>query len=116
MGFIPESAIDPLAVMGSLRVNLQNNVHAAERVIDVTLDTMSDLAHQSAVFANAELLSGIEMQQSLLAARTCGDVWHSLAGHGSRLRDHYFKYLDECLACRHRAMNRLYSEDGYAGD
>jgi uncharacterized protein (DUF983 family) len=38
-----------------------------------------------------------------------------LLDHNNRLRDQYLKYLDECVACRHRAMNRLYAEDGYAG-
>lgn len=115
MSFIPQLPIDPAAVLGSLRVSMQNNVHAGERVVDVTLDTMSDLAHQSAVLVNGGLLSSIEMQHSILGARTCRDAWAALLDHNNRLRDQYLKYLDECVACRHRAMNRLYAEDGYAG-
>lgn len=116
MSFIPQVPIDPHAVIGSLRVTLQNNLHSGERVIDVTLDTISDLTHQSAVFANAGLLSAIELQQSLLTARDYQDAWTALAGHGSRLRESYIKFLDECGACRHRAMDRLSAEDGYAGN
>lgn len=115
MSFVPQLPIDPSAVMESLRVNLQNNVHAGERVIDVTLDTMSDLAHQSAVLMNGEFLSAMKMQQSLLAARTYRYACGAVLDHGNRLRDQYFKYLDECFACHHRAMERLYTEDGYAG-
>lgn len=115
MSFVPQLPIDPSAVMESLRVNLQNNVHTGERVIDVTLDTMSDLVHQSTVLMNGEFLSAMKMQQSLLVARTCHYAWGAVLDHGNRLRDQYFKYLDECFACHHRAMDRLYAEDGYVG-
>jgi hypothetical protein len=113
MSFIPQTPADPAAVLGSLRVRYAHNVHAAERVIDVVLDTASDVAHQSAICANAALLSGLELQQSLTGVRTCRDVWTSMTEHGNRLHDAYFKYLDECFACRHRAFDRLYGEDEY---
>lgn len=116
MSFIPQVPTDPKAVFGNLRVTLQNTVHSGERVIDVALDTLSDLTHQSAVLANAGLLSAVTLQQSLLSARSSQDLWHSFADHGCRLRDSYIKYLDECAACRHRAIDRLYAEDGYAGN
>lgn len=113
MGFIPQTSIEPSAVAASLRVTAANNIHAGERVIDVTLDTLSDVTHQSAVLANAGLLSAAELQQSLLAARNFQDVWAAFADHGTRLRDHGFKFLDECFACQRRACDRLYAEDGY---
>ncbi len=114
MSFIPQFPIDPSAVMGNFRVNLQNNVHAGERIIDVALDTVSDLAHQTAVLANGGLLSFIELQQSLFAARTCRDGWTAYADHGARLRDHTFKYFDECFSCRERAMSWLDAEQSRA--
>ncbi len=115
MSFVPQFPIDPSAVMGNFRVNLQNNVHAGEHVVDVMLDTLSDLAHQTTVLANGGLLSFMELQLALLAARTCRDSWTAYAAHGDRLRDHTFKYFDECSACRQRAMSRLYAEQGDAG-
>lgn len=116
MSFIPQLPTDPQAVFGNLRVTLQNTVHSGERMIDVTLDSISDLTHQSAVFANAGLLSAVTLQQSLLGARSNRDLWTSFADHGSRLRESYVKYLDECAACRRRALDRLYAEDGHAGN
>lgn len=116
MSFIPQVPTDPQAVFGNLRVTLQNTVHSGERVIDVALDTISDLTHQSAVLANAGLLSAVTLQQSLLSARSSQDLWRSFADHGGRLRDSYIKYLGECTACRHRAIDRLYAEDGNAGN
>ena len=113
MSFIPQLPIDPTAVFGSLRVNLQNNVHAGERIIDVALDTASDLTHHTAVLANAGALSTIEMQQAMLGARSGQDAWKLIADHANRLREHYLKYLDECLACRQRASNRIFAEDDH---
>ena len=115
MSFVPLLPIDPAAVIGSLRVNIQNNVHAVEHVLDVTLDILSNFAHQSAVFMNSGLLSAFKMHQTFLGAKTCWDAWAALLENNSRVRDQYLKYLDECDACRHRAMDRLYSENGYAG-
>lgn len=114
MSFIPQLPIDPSAVMESLRVHLQNNVHAGERVLDVTLDTASDFMHQSAVLMNGELLSAVTMQQSLLTAPTYHHAWVAVLDHGNRLRNQYIKYLDECFACHHRAMARLHAESGNA--
>jgi hypothetical protein len=113
MSLIPQTPVDPVAVMGSLRVGIANNVHAGERLIDVTLDTVSDLTHHYAVFANAGLLSVIELQQSLLAAQNCGEAWTSLSDHGHRCHENFFKFVAECFSCRHRALDRLYAEDGY---
>lgn len=114
MTFVPQFPIDPSAVMGSLRVSAANNVHVGERIVDVTLDTMSDLAHQSTVFANAGWISAAELQQSLLSARNCRDAWTAFADHGSRLNESYFKFIGECFACRHRALDRLDAESANA--
>lgn len=115
MGFIPQTAVDTNAVLDSLRVSLQHNVHTGERVMDVALDTLSDIVHLSAVAGNGCALSSMELQQSLMASRNCSDVWHSLWNYSARLHDHYFKYMDGCFASRHRAMDRLHAEDGYVG-
>ena len=114
MSFIPQTLADPAAVLGSLRVGFTNSVHANERIVDVLLDTSSDLTHQSAVYANAGFLSGLALQQSLATARTCRDVWVSIADHNARLHEAYFKYLGECFSARHRALDRINQEDGYA--
>lgn len=116
MSFIPQTPVEPSAVAASLRVAAANNVHAGERIIDVTLDTLSDVTHQSTVLANAGFLSAAELQQSLLGARSYQDVWTAFADHSARLRDHGFKFLDECIACHRRACDRLYAEDGYGND
>lgn len=115
MSFIPQTPVDTSAVLGSLRVSMQNHVHAGERAMDVALDTLSDLTHQTAVAANAYALSGLEWQQSLMTSRNYNDIWHFFADHHNRMCEHYFKYLDECFACRHRALERLHAEDGYVG-
>lgn len=107
MGFIPESAVEPSAVFGSLRVVLENNLQSSERLTDVLLDTVSDVTHQSAVFADAGMVSAFRLQQSLAASRNYQDAWAALADHGARLRDSYFTFVNECLACRSRAFERL---------
>ncbi|MCW5679890.1 MAG: hypothetical protein KF794_05565 [Xanthobacteraceae bacterium] len=107
MGFIPETAVEPSAVFGSLRVMMENNLQKGERLTDVLLDTMSDLTHQSAVFADAGLVSAARLQQSLAASRNYQDAWSALADYGARLRDSYFTFMNECLACRSRAFERL---------
>jgi hypothetical protein len=114
MSFVPQFPIDPSAVIGNFRVNLQNSVHAGEHVVDVTVDALSDIAHHTTALANGGLLSFMELQQSLLSARTCSDSWTAYADHGSRLRDNIFKYFDECSACRQRAMSRLHADQSYA--
>lgn len=110
MSFIPLTTPDAGAVTDSLRVGLANSVHAGERTLDVTLDTISDLAHHSAVCVDNAVLSSIQYQQSLISARTCRDVWSAATDHGTRLRDAYFKLLHECFECRSRAFNRLTKE------
>lgn len=113
MSFIPQVPADPDAVLGSLRVTLQNNVHAGERIIDVALDTISDVTHHSAVLGNAGLLSTLELQQALLGTRSGQDAWAAFANHATRLSEHYTRFFEECIACRHRAMDRIHAEDGH---
>lgn len=107
MGFIPQSAADPDAIFANLRVTLANNIHAGERVLDVTLDSISDLAHHSTVLADGTWLSTLELLQSLSRTPNCDNAWSCFANHSARVRSHLFKYFDECVACQHRALDRL---------
>jgi len=116
MSFIPQESVDPDAVMGSLRVALQNNVHSGEQAMHVALDTIGNLMHETATLANAGLLSTIELQQALLRARSGHDFWTCFAEHGGRLNDHYMKFLKDFIATRHAAMQKLLAEDGDALD
>jgi hypothetical protein len=107
MGFIPQSAAGPDAIFANLRVTLANNIHVSERVLDVTLDSISDLAHHSTVFADGTWLSTLELWQSLYHTPNCDNAWTFFANHGARVRSHLFKYFDECVACQNRALDRL---------
>lgn len=113
MSFVPQGIIDSSAVLGSLRVGFANNVHASEHLFGVTLDSAGEIARQSAIYADTAILSAIELQQHLLEARTCRDVWNQMADHNGRLHDAYFKFLHECFACRSRAIERLTTGGSY---
>jgi hypothetical protein len=110
MGFVPQGAADPGAIFANLRVTLANNIHAGERVLDVTLDSISDLTHHTTVLADGTWLSALELMQSLSHTADCDNAWSCFARHGVRVRSHLFKYVDECIACQHRAFDRLLVE------
>lgn len=116
MSFIPLAPADPEAVMGSLRVTLANNVHTSEHAVGVINNAASDIAQHGIACANASLLSTLQLQQSLLSSRTIRDAWSAFSDHGDRLSDAYFKFIGECFASRHRALDRLHMEDGHVGE
>lgn len=109
MGFVPQ-AIDANAVFGNLRVTLANNIHAGERLLDVSLDTISDLTHCSAVLANSNWLSALELQQSLCGSANFRSAAASLSEHGARVWSNIVTYIDQCAACRQRTFDRPFPE------
>ena len=109
MGFVPQ-AIDANTVFGNLRVTLANNIHACERLLDVSLDTISDLTHCSAVLANSNWLSALELQQSLCEPANFRSAAASMSEHGARVWSNIVTYIDQCAACRQRAFDRLFPE------
>lgn len=93
MGFVPQ-AIDANTVFGNLRVTLPNKIRAGERLLDVSLDTISDLTHCSAVPANSNWLSAIESQQSLCGPANFRSAAVSLSEQGARVWSNIATYID----------------------
>jgi hypothetical protein len=109
MSFIPQIA-DSNAVLGNLRVTFANNIHASERLLDISLDTLSDLTHCTAVLADSNLLSTLELHQSLSQPANFLSPAALFSEHTARIWSNIAKYIDQCTDSRRRAFNRLSPE------